>query len=85
MKQRDQKIKQLNQDSNQLLFTLILVSGVIIVGFLLIGTRFVYRMTKPIVSVTNAARRMANGDLTLEEIEVTSKNEIGQLVPLLIK
>ncbi|WP_426551537.1 methyl-accepting chemotaxis protein [Bacillus pumilus] len=79
LKQRDQKINQLNQDSNQLLFTLILVSAVIIVGFLLIGTRFVYRMTKPIVSVTNAARRMADGDLTLEEIEVTSKNEIGQL------
>ncbi|MGM0918509.1 MAG: methyl-accepting chemotaxis protein [Bacillota bacterium] len=79
LKQRDQKINQLNQDSNQLLFTLILVSAVIIVGFLVIGTRFVYRMTKPIVSVTNAARRMADGDLTLEEIEVTSKNEIGQL------
>ncbi|AVM25588.1 methyl-accepting chemotaxis protein [Bacillus pumilus] len=79
LKQRDQKINQLNQDSNQLLFTLILVSAVIIVGFLLIGTRFVHRMTKPIVSVTNAARRMADGDLTLEEIEVTSKNEIGQL------
>ncbi|QLI76715.1 methyl-accepting chemotaxis protein [Bacillus pumilus] len=79
LKQRDQKINQLNQDSNQLLFTLILVSAVIIVGFLLIGIRFVYRMTKPIVSVTNAARRMAGGDLTLEEIEVTSKNEIGQL------
>ncbi|QZD58061.1 methyl-accepting chemotaxis protein [Bacillus pumilus] len=79
LKQRDQKINQLNQDSNQLLFTLILVSAVILVGFLVIGTRFVYRMTKPIVSVTNAARRMADGDLTLEEIEVTSKNEIGQL------
>ncbi|MEK4051145.1 MULTISPECIES: methyl-accepting chemotaxis protein [Bacillus] len=79
LKQRDQKINQLNQDSNQLLFTLILVSAVIIVGFLVIGTRFVHRMTKPIVSVTNAARRMADGDLTLEEIEVTSKNEIGQL------
>ncbi|USD82376.1 methyl-accepting chemotaxis protein [Bacillus safensis] len=79
LKQRDQKINQLNQDSNQLLLTLILVSAAIIVGLLVIGIRFVHRMTKPIVSVTNAARRMADGDLTLEEIEVTSKNEIGQL------
>ncbi|MCY1118117.1 methyl-accepting chemotaxis protein [Bacillus safensis] len=79
LKQRDQKINQLNQDSNQLLLTLILVSAAIIVGLLVIGVRFVHRMTKPIVSVTNAARRMADGDLTLEEIEVTSKNEIGQL------
>lgn len=79
LKQRDQKINQLNQNSNQLLLTLILVSAAIIVGLLVIGIRFVHRMTKPIVSVTNAARRMADGDLTLEEIEVTSKNEIGQL------
>lgn len=79
LKQRDQKIDQLNQDSNQLLLTLILASAAIIVGFLVIGSRFVHRMTKPIVSVTNAARRMADGDLTLDEIEVTSKNEIGQL------
>ncbi|KPN14735.1 chemotaxis protein [Bacillus australimaris] len=79
LKQRDQKIDQLNQDSNQLLLTLILASVAIIVGFLVIGSRFVHRMTKPIVSVTNAARRMADGDLTLDEIEVTSKNEIGQL------
>ncbi|WMT29596.1 methyl-accepting chemotaxis protein [Bacillus aerius] len=79
LKQRDQKISQLNKESNQLLLTLILVSAAIVVGFLVIGTRFVHRMTKPIVSVTHAARRMADGDLTLEEIEVTSKNEIGQL------
>jgi len=79
LKQRDQKIDQLNQDSHQLLLTLILVSAAIIVGLLAIGVRFVHRMTKPIVSVTHAARRMADGDLTLEEIEVTSKNEIGQL------
>ncbi|MEH7552131.1 methyl-accepting chemotaxis protein [Bacillus altitudinis] len=79
LKQRDQKISQLNEESNQLLLTLILVSAAIIVGFLVIGTRFVHRMTKPIVSVTHAARRMADGDLTLEEIKVTSKNEIGQL------
>ncbi|WP_024426249.1 methyl-accepting chemotaxis protein [Bacillus safensis] len=79
LKQRDQKINQLNQDSNQLLLTLILVSAAIVVGLLVIGIRFVHRMTKPIVSVTNAAKRMADGDLTLEEIEVTSKNEIGQL------
>ncbi|MCM3366468.1 methyl-accepting chemotaxis protein [Bacillus safensis] len=79
LKQRDQKINLLNQDSNQLLLTLILVSAAIIVGLLVIGIRFVHRMTKPIVSVTNAAKRMADGDLTLEEIEVTSKNEIGQL------
>lgn len=79
LKQRDQKISQLNQESNQLLLTLILVSAAIVVGFLIIGVRFVRRMTKPIVSVTHAARRMADGDLTLEEIEVTSKNEIGQL------
>ncbi|WP_456270883.1 methyl-accepting chemotaxis protein [Bacillus sp. JZ35] len=79
LKQRDQKINQLNQDSNQLLLTLILVSAAIIAGLLVIGIRFVHRMTKPIVSVTNAAKRMADGDLTLEEIEVTSKNEIGQL------
>ncbi|MGE1235861.1 methyl-accepting chemotaxis protein [Bacillus altitudinis] len=79
LKQRDQKISQLNEESNQLLLTLILVSAAIIVGFLVIGTRFVHRMTKPIVSVTHAARRMADGDLTLEEVEVTSKNEIGQL------
>ncbi|EKF34623.1 methyl-accepting chemotaxis protein [Bacillus xiamenensis] len=79
LKQRDQKISQLNQESNQLLLTLILVSAAIVVGFLIIGVRFVRRMTKPIVSVTHAARRMADGDLTLEEIDVTSKNEIGQL------
>ncbi|MED1747429.1 methyl-accepting chemotaxis protein [Bacillus zhangzhouensis] len=79
LKQRDQKINQLNQDSNQLLLTLILVSAAIVLAFLVIGIRFVQRMTKPIVSVTNAAKRMADGDLTIEEIEVTSKNEIGQL------
>lgn len=79
LKQRDQKISQLNQESNQLLLTLILVSAAMVVGFLIIGVRFVRRMTKPIVSVTHAARRMADGDLTLEEIDVTSKNEIGQL------
>ncbi|MBD3859270.1 methyl-accepting chemotaxis protein [Bacillus sp. 28A-2] len=79
LKQRDQKINQLNQDSNQLLLTLILVSAAIVLAFLIIGIRFVHRMTKPIVSVTNAAKRMADGDLTIEEIEVTSKNEIGQL------
>ncbi|MXI40324.1 methyl-accepting chemotaxis protein, partial [Escherichia coli] len=62
LKQRDQKINQLNQDSNQLLLTLILVSAAFIVGLLVIGIRFVHRMTKPIVSVTNAAKRMADGD-----------------------
>ncbi|MFP3326175.1 methyl-accepting chemotaxis protein, partial [Planococcus sp. SIMBA_160] len=45
LKQRDQKINQLNQDSNQLLLTLILVSAAIVLAFLVIGIRFVQRMT----------------------------------------
>ncbi|MGE6630212.1 methyl-accepting chemotaxis protein [Bacillus sp. NPDC077027] len=79
LKQRDQKINQLNEESKNELILLIIISAIIIVSFLIVGFRFVNRITKPIASVTKAAKRMADGDLTFEEIEVKSKDEIGQL------
>lgn len=51
--------------------------------FLIISGIIVYivvtRMTKPIVNLSNASQQIADGDLTIEEINITTKDELGLL------
>ncbi|GAA0137440.1 methyl-accepting chemotaxis protein [Paenibacillus sp. YSY-4.3] len=93
-KQFDDKIAVLSQFQNDLLDngnasaskkTASIKMWVIILGIIAvllgIGTALFISdlISKPVLSVTRAAKRMAAGDLTVDEIKVKNKDEIGEL------
>ncbi len=65
-------------DAREFRNLLILIMGGVILVILLILILLIYRFTKPIARLTEAARAMADGDLD-QEIDLTGKDEIGVL------
>ena len=59
--------------------TILLISGVTVVLAICIGY-FVSRMiARPVISISSAAGKIASGDLTIADIHVKNRDEIGQL------
>ncbi|MBP2651932.1 MAG: mcpB 2 [Firmicutes bacterium] len=56
---------------------LIMIVSIIIAG--LVITLFCYRLTKPLAKLEWVASRIADGDLSITQIEVTTKDELGRL------
>lgn len=61
------------------LILMIVMSIVLIILAILASLKFANMISKPIARVTEATERMAEGDLTVEPLAVTTKDEIGSL------
>lgn len=68
-----------NKPAESLLYQVLIVTAV----FILLGMVFVSfasgRISKPIVAIAQNVNRVAEGDLTVEKIQVKSNDEVGQL------
>lgn len=56
-----------------------LINGISIVLVALFVLFYVWKFVKPIQNVSNAARKIADGDLTVDKINLQRKDEIGEL------
>ena len=68
-----------NNDANVTLYTLMVISVIaVIVGIVI--AYFVIRMfSKPIALVAEGAKEIAQGNLTIDDLHISSKDELGQM------
>lgn len=68
-----------NQGANQVLYLLLITLGTsLLIGAILVWL-VVKRITNPIIWMANQVEKVTEGDLTVETINVKTKDEIGQL------
>lgn len=75
----DQTIAETNNHAKTLQNVTWIVSGIVLLLIAGGGAVFAKAITKPIQQMTNTAKGIANGDLTIDAIEVKTKDEIGIL------
>lgn len=71
--------------SDQGKVSMMVLSGVIIVLTILVTVYLVRVISKPVASVSQALKQIADGNLTIDKIKVKSKDEIGELANSLNK
>jgi signal transduction histidine kinase/CheY-like chemotaxis protein/HPt (histidine-containing phosphotransfer) domain-containing protein len=59
-------------------FALIVITSIVVVLILGVGVLLARSISKPILQLTHAARRVSNGDLD-QQVPVTGKDEVGEL------
>ncbi|MBP3950692.1 methyl-accepting chemotaxis protein [Bacillus sp. YZJH907-2] len=59
--------------------TSVIVSIVLILGATFVNIVLTRRITKPIISLSDQAKQVADGDLSIEVVSTTSKDEVGVL------
>ncbi|MFO7172973.1 MAG: methyl-accepting chemotaxis protein [Bacillota bacterium] len=64
---------------NRLIRTVLVLEAVGVVAIVLWATLFSGAISQPVRALAAAAQRMADGDLTVEELRVRSRDEIGQM------
>ena len=74
LKEQDYK-QQLQANITKGIFVILIGLAAVIIFALIISRR----ITQPILAVSRGAKEVAQGNLTIEKIKVTSKDEIGQL------
>jgi len=74
LKEQDYK-QQLQANITKSIFVILIGLAAVIIFALIISRR----ITQPILAVSRGAKEVAQGNLTIEKIKVTSKDEIGQL------
>ena len=74
LKEQDYK-RQLQANITKGIFVILIGLAAVIIFALIISRR----ITQPILAVSRGAKEVAQGNLTIEKIKVTSKDEIGQL------
>lgn len=68
-----------NKGAHQILYLLLIILGAsLLIGAVLVWI-FANRITNPIIKMADQVKQVAEGDLTLEAIDVKTKDEIGQL------
>lgn len=69
-----------NAGANRVLYILLFTLGISLLAGVIVILWFSKKMTKPIIQVAEQVKLIARGDYTQEPIEITSKDEIGELV-----
>lgn len=72
-------LTEFNKGANNILTLVALIGSVSTVVGIIVVNFFSRLFTKPIVLVAQQLNRVADGDLTIEELKITSKDEIGNL------
>ncbi|MCM3593127.1 HAMP domain-containing protein [Brevibacillus borstelensis] len=65
--------------ANQVLYYILVILGISLVLGTLIIIFVAKRITGPIINIAEHARRVSQGDLTVDQVQVIRKDEIGQL------
>ncbi|MEC0124602.1 methyl-accepting chemotaxis protein [Paenibacillus pabuli] len=72
-------LSEFNSGATQVLYLVILVTAVAVVLGSVIVSIVSGRLTKPILKIAKRLKSVADGDLTVEEVNMKSKDEIGEL------
>lgn len=72
-------LDEVKQESNALLTLSIIIGGIGIIILVLAIAWITKRLVKPILKVVDQIKKIADGDLTVEKLDIQSKDEIGQL------
>lgn len=72
-------LTEFNSGANKILTLVVLIASISTIIGIIIVSFFSKLFTKPIVLVAKQLNRVADGDLTVEELKITSKDEIGNL------
>ncbi|TPG69321.1 HAMP domain-containing protein [Brevibacillus laterosporus] len=72
-------LTEFNSGANKILTLIVLIASISTIIGIIIVSFFSKLFTKPIVLVAKQLNRVADGDLTVEELKITSKDEIGNL------
>ncbi|GGF99280.1 methyl-accepting chemotaxis protein [Paenibacillus abyssi] len=68
-----------NSGANRILESMAITLLVSVIVGIIVMLFFVRRITRPINRITEYSKRVASGDLTLEELKIQSRDELGQL------
>lgn len=72
-------VDEVKADANSLMKTSIIMSVIGLVLLIIVITVIARGLVNPILKVVERVKELATGNLTVEKLEVTSKDEIGQL------
>ena len=72
-------LDEVKQESNALLTLSIIIGSIGIIILTLAIAWITKRLIKPILKVVEQIKKIADGDLTVEKLDIQSKDEIGQL------
>ncbi|RAW15093.1 methyl-accepting chemotaxis protein [Paenibacillus taichungensis] len=72
-------LSEFNSGATQVLYLVIMVTAVAVVLGSVIVSIVSGRLTKPILKIAKRLKSVADGDLTVEEVKIKSKDEIGEL------
>ncbi|MET3941645.1 methyl-accepting chemotaxis protein [Paenibacillus sp. PvP094] len=72
-------LSEFNSGATQVLYLVLIVTAVAVVLGSIIVSIISGRLTKPILMVAKRLKSVADGDLTVEEVKMKSKDEIGEL------
>jgi methyl-accepting chemotaxis protein len=72
-------LSEFNSGATQVLYLVIIVTAVAVVLGSVIVSIVSGRLTKPILKIAKRLKSVADGDLTVEEVKIKSKDEIGEL------
>ncbi len=70
---------KIKKDLNRILLEQVVTGALISIIFIVIATFLIRRVLRPVAEMTRIARLVAEGDLTVEEVAVKTKDEVGQL------
>ncbi|WP_405153592.1 methyl-accepting chemotaxis protein [Paenibacillus sp. FSL K6-0108] len=72
-------LSEFNSGATQVLYLVIMVTAVAVILGSVIVSIVSGRLTKPILKIAKRLKSVADGDLTVEEVKMKSKDEIGEL------
>nr|WP_206765400.1 methyl-accepting chemotaxis protein [Brevibacillus laterosporus] len=72
-------LTEFNKGADNILTLVALIASISTIAGVIIVSFFSKLFTKPIVLVAKELNRVADGDLTIEELKITSRDEIGNL------
>lgn len=75
----DKVVAEETERTNTVKMTVIMISSAAIILGLVLALLISRQISIPVVKVSNAMKRMATGDLTIEKIKVKNRDEIGEL------
>lgn len=72
-------LKEFNSGAKQVLYLVSIIAVIFVLLGTLVVSYFSARFTKPILLIGKRLNHVAEGDLTVEEVSITSKDEVGEL------
>lgn len=72
-------VDEVTQKSNELLMFSIILSSIGVIILIMVITWIAHRLVQPILKTVVQMKEIANGNLIVENLQITSKDEIGQL------